>query len=419
MSFFVSEVSHFFATAAPVTAAPSAARVAMAPPKGKYETLAMPVDTEGAVGSATTQSQGSWRGRAGVLVLCIVCVLVGVWLGSAAAAPGDDSAQPSDDVVITADGAVRGVVTGATRAFYQIPYAHDPVGSLRWQPPVQNQPWSGVRDGTAIGTGCVRPSYGADGGVTGSEACLYVNVFAPTAEAAEPRPVMVWFHGGCYVSGSPEGYDGAPLAEFGDVILVTVAFRLNVFGHLGSGLLKDRSRDGSAGNWGIQDQRESLRWVQRSIKAWGGDPSNVLIFGQSSGGSSVASHLVMPPSYPLFHKAIIESGSFSNWGWHSWPAAEQNYDNVLAAAGCDRGTEAARLDCLLAASAETVGRAGNVALPCRDGCAWAPVVDSVEFVDFPIALLAAGRHVRVPLLQSTTQDDGAVRKRSYSSTLHV
>ena len=136
----------------------------------------------------------------------------------------------------------------------------------------------------------------------------------------------MWFHGGCFVGGSPDSYDGSAIVEEsgGDVIVVTVAFRLGVFGHLASNGLKARSRiaapgnqPGSAGNWGIQDQREALRWVQKNIAAFGGDPGNVLIFGESSGGASVSSHMIMTESFPLFHKAIIESGSFTSWGTHS------------------------------------------------------------------------------------------------------
>ena len=145
----------------------------------------------------------------------------------------------------------------------------------------------------------------------------------------------------------------------------------------------------------------------------GGDPTNVTIFGQSSGGASVAAHLVMPESWGLFSKAIIESGSFSNWGAHSFEAAEQNYHGVLAEAGCgrlvDTPTASAQLQCLVNADTATlVSAAAATALPCRDGCAWAPVVDGASLRDFPIALAAAGRFVRgVPLLQSTTLDDGA------------
>ena len=146
----------------------------------------------------------------------------------------------------------------------------------------------------------------------------------------------------------------------------------------------------------------------------GGDPTNVTIFGQSSGGASVAAHLVMPESWGLFSKAIIESGSFSNWGAHSFEGAEQNYHGVLAEAGCgrlvDTPTASAQLQCLVNADTSVaVSAAAATALPCRDGCAWAPVVDGVELKAKPQALLAEGRVAPgVPMLLGSNKDEGSL-----------
>jgi hypothetical protein len=232
--------------------------------------------------------------------------------------------------------------------------------------------------------------------------------------------------------------------EQSGVIGVSVSFRVGVMGHLASSTLKSRSGDGSAGSWGIQDQRESLRWVRDNIASFGGDPDNVLIFGHSSGGGSVSAHMVMPPSFSLFHKAIIHSGSFSNWAMHSWEAAEHNYRAVAVAAGCATGAlsypasgegdaedisaDDAVMECLLSKSWDEIQIAasddhvpGGTGVPCRDGCAWAPVVDGEggEFPRFHWQLARdgrrwpGGREGRVgerwsgPLIQSTTFDDGA------------
>lgn len=146
----------------------------------------------------------------------------------------------------------------------------------------------------------------------------------------------------------------------------------------------------------------------------GGNPDNVLIFGQSSGGSSVSAHLIMTESFPLFHKAIIESGSFPSWGTHSWEAAGRNYNLVLEHEEVQCGptagyrTEADQLACLLTKDAAAVAAAGGAAgLPCRDGCGWAPVVDGVELTDWPINMVAAGhRALDKPIIQSHCFDDG-------------
>ena len=408
----------------------------MAPTRG-YEL----VDTEQHPSSHTTtvgehctnhrQNQKVCGFGAIVGLLFFVLALVALLRGHTV----DDCA--ADDVVCTPDGATRGVLGEDGWRFYRVPYALPPTGTLRWQPPVPNRPWRGTLDARTIGEGCVQSSTFTGGEVWGSEDCLYVNVYTPSLTSAGSGhcdrstallPTMVYFHGGSFSGGSPDGYDGSALAAFGRVVVVTVAFRLNVFGHLASDAVKARSSDSSAGNFGIQDQRESLRWVQRNIASFCGDPSNVLIFGHSSGAASVANHLVSPPSWPLFHKALIQSGSFTKWGSHSMQLAEQNYRQVVSATGCINATTgssnnnsnsssssssapstaALRLQCLVNSDVAVVARAGDVAVPCRDGCAWAPVVDNVELTAYPLELLAAGRFKqRIPLLLSSTSSDGA------------
>jgi hypothetical protein len=226
-----------------------------------------------------------WRRRpssicSGAIVLLAVLALAARLL----AEPGStDDCLVAEDVVCTPDGDVRGVVGDRGRTFYRVPYALPPIQGRRWQPPSPSRPWRGVLDARTLGKGCVQSSAYTGGAVWGAEDCLYVNVYTPHSAAANNLlPTMVYFHGGSFSGGAPDGYDGAALAEFGDVVVVTVAFRLNVFGHLASPAIKARSTDGSAGSFGIADQRESLRWVQRNIASYFGDPSNVLIFGHSS-----------------------------------------------------------------------------------------------------------------------------------------
>ena len=158
-----------------------------------------------------------------------------------------------------------------------------------------------------------------------------------------------------------------------------------------------------------------MRWLWRNIGSWGGNPENILIFGQSSGAASVAAHLVMEGSAGLFQKAVMESGSFPNWGSHSWEAAEHNYELILTATQCALAngyrTEEQQLQCLLdAPAAELLSASQQVPVACRDGCSWAPVVDGVELPDTPLRLLQQGQGQRapsVPVLQVTMRDDGA------------
>jgi para-nitrobenzyl esterase len=243
----------------------------------------------------------------------------GVDCRTAVCAPVDNST-----LVRTAAGLVRGVesVTRGTREFYGVPYAQAPIGRRRWQPPeAAGKGWSGVRDATQPRGGCARVG---GGGRAGSEDCLYVNIHAPllppscsTDSYGVGLPVLVWFFGGCFTGGSPEegGHDGSNLVReaAGKAVVVSVSFRLGVFGHLASSGLRTRATDGSAGNWALLDQAEALRWVSSHIGAWGGDPSCITVFGQSSGAAAISAHLVMNHSRsysqapPLFHRAIAES----------------------------------------------------------------------------------------------------------------
>jgi para-nitrobenzyl esterase len=147
-----------------------------------------------------------------------------------------------------------------------------------------------------------------------------MDIYAPP-EGAEGKPVMLWVHGGCFTAGGPRLYNGAALVDTGDVVVVIAHYRLGVFGFLGADQLRERDEDHhSTGNYGHLDVIEALKWVRTNIGAFGGDKNNVTIFGQSSGGCSIAGLLAMPDEFttingePLFHGAIMQSGSFSAWG---------------------------------------------------------------------------------------------------------
>ncbi|MCC7043896.1 MAG: carboxylesterase/lipase family protein [Acidobacteria bacterium] len=230
-------------------------------------------------------------------------------------------AQTVDPVVETTHGRVRGLARDGVHVFKGIPYAASTAGRNRFLPPQQVQPWPGIRDATVYGDAA--PQSPAPGGPTTAwyyahdargEDCLSLNIFAPAARAATPRPVMVWLHGGAWAfgCGSAPGFEGVNLARLGDVVLVTINHRLGVLGYLS---LDDRDeRFADSGNAGMLDVVASLRWVRDNIAVFGGNPANVTIFGQSGGGAKISSLMAMPSASGLFHKAIAQSCSGSLHG---------------------------------------------------------------------------------------------------------
>ena len=218
--------------------------------------------------------------------------------------------------VDTTGGKLRGSAVGGVSCFKGIPYAASTAGSNRFRPPAPVAPWPGVRDAIAFGSSAPQLPPSSDPlGVwysalePMSEDCLFLNVW--TTGAAEKRPVMVWLHGGAWVScaGSAPGFDGTVLARDGDVVVVTINHRLNLFGYLK--LDDPDDQFAQSGNAGVLDMVAALRWLQDNAAAFGGDPGNVTIFGQSGGGAKVSALLACPAARGLFHKAIAQSCSGS------------------------------------------------------------------------------------------------------------
>jgi para-nitrobenzyl esterase len=229
----------------------------------------------------------------------------------ALAALASPAAAQTGPVLDAPAGAARGVMEGAVRVFRGLPYAQPPVGAARWTPPRPEPRWQGVRDASRFGAACVQPApqpksiYYVELGPT-SEDCLYLNIWAP--KDARKAPVLVWIHGGSLTggAGSEALSDGGRMAARG-VVVVSINYRLGVLGWLAHPALSAESPDGVSGNWGLLDQIEALRWVRRNISAFGGDPANVTIAGESAGGLSVMYLLASPPARGLFAKAIAES----------------------------------------------------------------------------------------------------------------
>ncbi len=226
-------------------------------------------------------------------------------------------AAPAAAETVTIDtGALSGASDGGIDVYKGIPYAAPPVGLLRWEPPAPAPSWSGARDATHFGAICPQPPR-PDGvmvqgaGQPQSEDCLFVNVWTP--HGAHKAPVMVWIHGGAhrFGSGSSPIYDGTQFARDG-IVLVTINYRLGLLGYFAHpALTKAAAPDAPLGDYGQMDQIAALQWVQRNIAAFGGDPSNITVFGESAGGSSILYLLATPSAKGLFAKAIVESGG----GW--------------------------------------------------------------------------------------------------------
>jgi para-nitrobenzyl esterase len=242
----------------------------------------------------------------------------------------------SGPVIETSSGRLKGEAQGDVLVFRGIPFAKPPVGPLRFRPPEPPDPWTGVRAATSFGPGApqgvnpveaVLPVFVPET----SEDCLYLNVFTPGTTGK--RPVLVWIHGGGNIAGagSQRLYDGSDLVRRGDVVVVTLNYRLGIFG-----FLHGRSVAGEAfptsGNEALLDQVAALRWVQRGIAAFGGDPDNVTIAGESAGGTNVAALMGVPAARGLFHKAIMQSTGTA--GHHlSRETASRVFAAILDAAG--------------------------------------------------------------------------------------
>jgi para-nitrobenzyl esterase len=282
---------------------------------------------------------------------------IAVWFGCAGAmaAPSANHRRP---IVTTAQGTLAGRADAhGVRSFKGIPYAEPPVGEKRWTAPVAAAAWKGMRDASEFGASCIQPpwpteSVYADYPPKFSEDCLFLNVWTPAH--AKKAPVIVFIHGGGLVyGGSWEPiYDGRNFAARG-IVFVSVNYRLGVLGWMALPELSAESPQGVSGNYGLLDQIEALKWVQKNIAAFGGDPGNVTIMGESAGALSVVYLLASPPARGLFHKAIGESlgmyfGPELKQANHGLPSAEQNGTFVEKAVG------AADLKALRAMDAKTL-----------------------------------------------------------------
>jgi para-nitrobenzyl esterase len=329
----------------------------------------------------------------------VVIAAVACTTATTTATPGTSKSaaqnRESRLVVATAGGAVRGQAAAAGVEFLGIPYAAPPVGALRWQPPRPAPPWHGTRAAAAYGPHCPQPP-GSFGRASTSEDCLYLNVFTPAGSKARNLPVMVWVHGGSLRTGESDDYNPAGLVRDG-VVVVTINYRLGALGFLAHSALASH-RGGTAGNYGLMDQQAALRWVQRNIRGFGGDPGDVTLFGESAGGLSTLAQLVSPGARGLFQRAIVESGTYQ-LTQQPLAAAESAGQAFATKAGCASTTApASTAACLRRLPVSTI-------LADENPAGYIPDVDGAVLTQPVKTALARGQFNRVPVVIGTNHDE--------------
>jgi para-nitrobenzyl esterase len=314
-------------------------------------------------------------------------------------------------IVETTTGRVEGTIRRGTRRFRGIPFALPPTGERRFLPPQPHPGWAGVRSATTFGAQPVQQSQEWRTapwrrGAQQSEDCLFLNVTAPRP-TPDPAPVMVWLHPGAFINGaaSDRAYDATALVRNGGVIVVTLNYRLGSLGWLHLEHL-DPDLAGS-GNLGLQDQIAALRWVRDNIAAFGGDPEQVTLFGESAGAMSIAALLSTPEHHDLFHRAVLQSGA-AHYMIPEEDAAELA-DRVMAAAGVSDLAELRNIDAMdLMAAQAHAALAWNIQKrgPRIDQfLSWGPVLDGRVLAECPLDAIAGGVARGIPLIVGSNREE--------------
>lgn len=316
---------------------------------------------------------------------------------------------PAAETQVTVEGGlIRGAVREGVLSFKGVPFAAPPVGPLRWRPPQPLGRWSGVRAAVNYGPDCLQLPFPGDAAPLRSalsEDCLYLNVWRPARAASHALPVMVWLYGGGFVNGgtSPAVYDGSEFARDG-IVLVSFNYRLGNFGFFAHPALSAEQRGGALGNYGLMDQIAALEWVQRNITAFGGDPRNVTVFGESAGGMSVHVLLTSPLAQGLFQKAIIESGGGRPDLLRLRPiSGSANAAEAVGVALAKRfGIEGDAPDALARLraipAAELVSGLNMATMGADATYVGGPILDGKLCLGAPTDLYAAGQGARVPVM---------------------
>eukprot|EP00941_MAST-03F_sp_MAST-3F-sp1_P001492 g1492.t1 len=336
-------------------------------------------------------------------------------------------------IISTAQGDIEGFFnsTISYNVFRGIPYAEKP---RRWNPPEKKKPWKPkVLKAVNFGADCAQlgPAWPTLGNITtSSEDCLFLNVYVPfsssrTVELKKEKenllPIMVYFPAGGWLWGAGRDEENnSPPSQVKDVIFVTVNYRVGIFGGAAHELLRKNSPDRGSGHYGMDDQRQALRWLRENAESFGGNPKNIVIWGESAGATSVSIHMLSEKSWPLFDKAIIQSGAFNSWVTREFSLSSENFEAAAERLGCSNGTfTMASITCLerqptvalLNVSDDAYGNLtwkNNLPHPDQlDSSEWSPVIDGVNLKDRTTTLLVQGKVAPMkPLLYGSNLNDG-------------
>jgi len=319
-------------------------------------------------------------------------------------------AQP---IVNTQYGQVQGVMNGSVYQFLGIPYAKPPVGNLRWKAPENPSPWTGILNADNFKPACPQKDFKLDGSsvIKGEEDCLYLNIWTPQLGSAQ-KAVMVFIHGGGNQLGSASDtsggtliYFGKNLSERGDVVVVTIQYRLGPLGFLVHPGLDAESPNGKSGNYAVLDQILALQWIKNNISNFGGDTSRIMIFGESAGGMNVGNLMLTPLSAGLFHKACIQSASPFIQDY----AEAQNNGIAFVDSFIDTGTVAQKIAYMRTLPADSL--LYFLESPLQNGIVsspWKAVKDSVIFFEFAHEALKNGNFHKVPLIIGSNADEMSI-----------
>jgi para-nitrobenzyl esterase len=325
---------------------------------------------------------------------------------------GTNTFAAGGPVAHTPNGDVVGVDQGAVESFKGLPFAAPPLGDLRWKPPQDPTNWSG--DGSKFSSPCPQLD---NGEVIGSEDCLYLNVFRP--KGAQGLPVMMFIHGGHNEidsagplrQGEIAPWDGSDLAQNGKVVVVTINYRLGALGFIAHPKLSNESANASgyhgSGNYGYMDQIQALKWVSRNIAAFGGNPNNITVFGQSNGGGGVLILMTSPLSQGLFHKAISHSGVFDS---QSLADGENVGISLSKQIGCQGDPD--ELKCMRDKPVDKIVQANPAGK-------FDPVIDGHVLTDSPIELIHNGKYQHMPVLIGNVVEEVSWIKWKKSKDLHT
>lgn len=360
------------------------------------------------------------RMRAGLVAAGLVAGVLGPCRAGAQTSGQTGGQASANTRVMLAEGPIEGrEAAPGVRAYLGIPYVAAPVGELRWKPPVAVERWRVVRPMVTYGSPCVQHDSGWNtrSAEAGKEDCLYLNVWAAAEKGAGRRPVLVYLHGGSNVAGSAsfDLSDGLRLVPKG-VVLVTINYRLGIFGFLRTPALDAESGRGSSGDYGLMDQIAALEWVKRNIGRFGGDPGNVTIFGESAGSVDVGLLMTSPRARGLFAKAVEESGQVLGlMPTSTREQAEEAWAPVAKELGADLAAMRGR------SAAEVLAADGRAPRPAKEQ-SWGyrgASLDGWVLTEMPSAVFAAGKEAPVPLMIGSNVQEIVPKNQAPEETKHL